>query len=67
MNDRSNVSLLVSPREAARRLAISPRKLWSITFEEQPGLPYVRVGRLVRYAVSDLESWISRQRQGGES
>jgi len=66
MNDRSNVSLLVSPREAARRLAISPRKLWSITFEEQPGLPYVRVGRLVRYAVADLQAWIARQRQGGE-
>jgi hypothetical protein len=65
MNDRSNVSLLVSPREAARRLSISPRKLWSITFEEQPGLPYIRVGRLVRYAVSDLEFWVDRQRQGG--
>ena len=65
MNDRSNVSLLVSPREAARRLSISPRKLWSITFEEQPGLPYIRVGRLVRYSTADLQAWIDRQRQGG--
>jgi hypothetical protein len=59
--------LLVDAREAARMLAVSPRKLWAMTFEEQPGLPYIRCGRLVRYAVADLQRWIESRRQGGEA
>jgi hypothetical protein len=35
-----------------------------MTFEETPGLPYVRCGRLVRYAVDDLREWIAAQRKG---
>ena len=51
-------ALLVSPREAAAMLAVSERKLWSMTFEADERLPYVRCGRLVRYAVDDLCHWI---------
>jgi len=58
--------LLVDTREAARMLAVSPRKLWAMTFEELPGLPYIRCGRLVRYSVRDLERWIDAQRTGSE-
>jgi excisionase family DNA binding protein len=57
--------LLVDAKEAARLLAVSARKLWSMTFEEQPGLPYVRCGRLVRYPLADLQAWIEAQRRGG--
>jgi hypothetical protein len=58
-------ALLVDARDAARMLAVSPRKLWAMTFEERPGLPYVRCGRLVRYSPDDLRKWIAAQRQGG--
>jgi len=58
--------LLVDGREAARMLAVSPRKLWGMTFEDKPGLPYIRCGRLVRYCVSDLASWIESQRQAAQ-
>ena len=58
-------ALLVAPSEAARLLAVSPRKLWSMTFGEKPGLPFVRCGRLVRYPVADLQRWIESQREGG--
>ncbi|MGQ9635940.1 MAG: helix-turn-helix domain-containing protein [Bryobacteraceae bacterium] len=51
--------LLLSPREAAKLLAVSPRKLWAMTFEEVPGLPYVRCGRLVRYRPEALQAWIA--------
>lgn len=57
--------LLVDAREASRILAISPRKLWAMTFEETPALPHVRVGRLVRYSPDDLREWIASQRKGG--
>jgi excisionase family DNA binding protein len=62
----ASAALLVNAREAARMLAVSPRKLWAMTFEEQHGLPYIRCGRLVRYSVADLQRWIESQRQGGE-
>jgi len=42
----------MTAKQAAEALAISPRKLWAITFEEQPGLPYIRCGRLVRYTIA---------------
>ena len=58
--------LLVDPREAAEMLSVSARKLWAMTFEESPGLPHVRCGRLVRYSPEDLRLWISAQRKGGE-
>ncbi len=58
--------LLLSPPQAAEVLTVSPRKLWAMTFEDQPGVPYVRCGRLVRYAVTDLKNWIASQRQGGD-
>jgi hypothetical protein len=57
--------LLVGPRDAAKMLAVSERKLWSMTFEADPGLPYVRCGRLVRYSVADLREWIAAQTKGG--
>lgn len=47
-------ALLLTPRKTAQMLAVSPRKLWAMTFEETPGLPYVRCGRLVRYSLDDL-------------
>lgn len=59
--------LLISPREAARLLSVSERKLWTMTFEESPGVPYVRCGRLVRYSPDDLARWIAGQQKGGDS
>ncbi|MCC7476718.1 MAG: helix-turn-helix domain-containing protein [Pirellulales bacterium] len=59
-------ALLVAPRDAARMLAVSPRKLWAMTFDETPGLPHVRCGRLVRYSPDDLRRWIDARREGGD-
>ena len=63
-NQATSDALLVDAREAARMLAVSPRKLWGMTFEDSPGLPYVRCGRLVRYSPDDLCRWIDVQRKG---
>jgi excisionase family DNA binding protein len=48
--------LLLSEREAAASLGLSPRKLWSIRTNGE--IAYVRNGRSVRYAVDDLKAWI---------
>ena len=55
--------LLVDSREAARMLAVSTRKLWAMSFEEENRLAHIRCGRLVRYSVDDLREWIEGQKQ----
>ena len=55
--------LLVRPDEAAKALAISSRKLWTLTNCGE--IPCVRIGRSVRYDVADLESWIERSKTRG--
>lgn len=62
MSGQSQVTpapLLVTARQAARMLAISERKLWSLT--TRGDLPRIKLGRSVRYAVSDLLSFIERE------
>ena len=56
--------LLLSSREAARLLSVSPRTLWACT-KPRGELPSVRIGRSVRYHVADLERWIEKQKEGG--
>ena len=57
--------LLLTPQQAAKALAISPRKLWSMTASGE--VPHVRLGRCVRYPVDGLRHMIDRKRKGGEA
>jgi excisionase family DNA binding protein len=60
MEQQTIAPLLLSPRDAARSLAISPRKLWDLT--KRGEIPKVPCGRLVRYDTRDLLAWIERQK-----
>jgi excisionase family DNA binding protein len=51
--------ILVDSREAARRLSISPRTLWSLTKSGE--IPSLKIGKSVRYRVSDLETWTEQK------
>ncbi len=53
--------LLVSPREAARMLAVSERTLFSL--RKAGAIPAVQVGRCVRYSLDDLRRWIEGHSQ----
>ncbi|MBL8827826.1 MAG: helix-turn-helix domain-containing protein [Planctomycetaceae bacterium] len=53
-------TLLLTPKAAAELLAISPRKLWSLTRARE--VACVRVGRSVRYKPDDLTAWIEKHR-----
>ena len=48
--------MLLTAREAARMLAISPRKLWSLT--NCGDVRCVRIDRAVRYAPADLQAYV---------
>ena len=56
-------TLLLKPREAAKVLSISERKLWSLTQPRGP-IPAVRHNRWVAYHLVDLESWIESAKGG---
>lgn len=50
--------MLLRPKDAARRLALSERTLWAMT---RAGLlPCVRVGKSVRYCPADLAEWVQK-------
>ncbi|QDT51690.1 Helix-turn-helix domain protein [Symmachiella dynata] len=64
MTTKNSNVLLMSPRQAAAALAISPRTLWSLTAAGK--IPHIRIGRSVRYAIDDLQDWIAKRKQGGD-
>ena len=53
----ANEPLLLRPSEAAKLLAISPRKLLELTNMRE--VPVVRIGRCLRYPREDLRAWIA--------
>ena len=53
--------LLLTASDAARALAVSDRKLWSLKASGE--IPCVRVGRAVRYDPRDLVAWIDRRKE----
>ncbi|REJ89249.1 MAG: DNA-binding protein [Planctomycetota bacterium] len=54
-----NQQLLLTESEAAKMLSISPRKLWQL--RKDGAMPYVPIGKSVRYRVTDLQRWIDSQ------
>lgn len=56
---------LLRPRDAAVLLAISPRKLWSLT--ACGDVPSIHIGRAVRYDLNDLLAWIAKQKESKPS
>ena len=54
-----NPRQLLTEKQAAERLQLAPRTLskWRCTQSEP--LPYVRVGRRIRYRRSDVEAYIA--------
>lgn len=59
----SPTPLLLTAKQAAHALAISERKLWSMTAGQE--IPVVRIGRAVRYSPAALEKWITDNQIGG--
>jgi excisionase family DNA binding protein len=50
---------LLTDREAAEVLRVSPRTLWGLMKAGE--VRVIRIGRAVRYPVSELEAFIRRQ------
>jgi excisionase family DNA binding protein len=59
--DSSPAPLLLTPRDAARRLAVSERTLWSLT--RAGSIPRIKLGRIVRYDPEDLRKFVDAQKR----
>jgi hypothetical protein len=53
--------LALCPRDAARALSISEKGLWNLTKPRGP-LPAAKIGRLVRYDMRDLLTFLDAQK-----
>ncbi len=62
---QATLALLLTPAEASKALAISPRKLWGMTASGE--IPCIRLGRCVRYPVDELQRMIDDRKKGGEA
>jgi predicted DNA-binding transcriptional regulator AlpA len=60
--------IFIDTAEAARLLALSASHLEKLRFYRDPkGPPYVRLGRVIRYRLADLEAWAAaRVRESGQ-
>lgn len=52
---------LLTTDEAAALLAIKPSKLRSAVFKRE--IPYLKIGRLVRFAKADLMKWLEARKK----
>jgi len=56
--------MLLKPKEAAKALALSPRKLWALTASHQ--IEVVKIDRSVRYSVESLNLFIESRKSRAE-
>ena len=57
---------LLDEKQAAERLTVSPGTLAVWRSTGRYNLPFVKVGRMVRYRLSDLDAWVdARARETG--
>ncbi len=57
----------LTPEASAALTGFSPRSLRDPRFRARHGLRVIRVGRRLRFRLTDLEEWLERNRQGAEN
>ena len=56
--------LLLTERQAARSLGVSPRTVWGLADRRE--LPVVWIGKAKRYHISDIEAFIESRKHAGK-
>ncbi|MBR1605134.1 MAG: helix-turn-helix domain-containing protein [Alphaproteobacteria bacterium] len=60
MKNKTITPTLLSTEDAAIYLGISARTLETWRCKQRYDIPYVRIGSVVRYKISDLDDYISK-------
>lgn len=64
MTDANNT--LMTPDDAAAYLTINKRQL-QLDRTTKRNIPFIKIGRLVRYSKADLDAFIGKQTVGGNA
>jgi predicted DNA-binding transcriptional regulator AlpA len=66
MNSHININQLLSPRQAAEILCLKEATLAQFRWRGDKRLPWVKLGKSIRYKLADIEAFIERStvRQG---
>ena len=52
--------------EAARRLGVSSSTLEKLrVYQPEKSPPFIRIGRVIRYRIADLDAWATARMEGG--
>lgn len=65
MPGRTTADELLNEVQTAERLGVKPSTLQVWRCTKRYPLPYIKVGRLVRYRQSDLDAFLAIRTQGG--
>ncbi|MCR9089552.1 MAG: helix-turn-helix domain-containing protein [Rhodobacteraceae bacterium] len=57
----SNVDRLLNRAEVEERFGI-PKRFLEMAVMRGDGPPFIKIGRLVRYRINDIETWITARR-----
>ena len=57
----SKVDRLLNRQEVEERFGI-PKRFLEMAVMRGDGPPFIKIGRLVRYRINDIETWITAQR-----
>lgn len=63
MSDQPKTAGLMTREQAAQYLGIAPQTLAAWAATGRYSLPFVKLGRLVRYRRVDLDAWLESRRQ----
>lgn len=63
MSDSSLTPMLLTNRQAAAALQVSERTLY--TLRTQQGLPYVMLGKCIRFRPADVDRWLAERATEG--
>ncbi len=62
-----NTDPLFTPQQTSEYLGVSHDTLSVWRCEKRYNIPYLKVGRLVKYRKSDLDAWLAGRTQSGEA
>ena len=65
MSETTSVPSLLTAKQAASILAIGERSLFRLIASTPPAIPFIRIGRCLRFDPADVAAFINRQRTGG--
>ncbi len=60
MNSQMNINKLVSPKQTAEILCLKESTLSQYRWRGDKRLPWVKLGKSIRYKLSDIEAFIER-------